>query len=520
MKLVKDLRPTKKAVTTAWAEPGAHFNIRYYGATEDVEALSGDIVNGAIAFRSEEFTKGQLVALKHLATPGLLSPRVGQETILRLGQISWFPIEMTVLTGAPALAIPTADFEPNDMHVALSRLALTRFEYDQQIQGFTMAVTLLCQKKRGYIIKPSEEHQKAAPEAQRMAAFSADRLFEFAIQMGSAISFGMGVALNNLNITGRDLNDYYMGSTFVDASGADSALNFMLSSPNQNSSSGGDVSAVPPIFRQACAQICLHTQLVITPLAFRFNFNGGYGSMTGVSEDSHWSAVYGFRIPYVLHPFAFSAILTNWPACYAIFSRLDTFDISRDMVLGGVYSGWYAYKGDRTYLNTIEGTGPHTPARFIPYGLAVLNAAAQALKLDTALSLSIMRMGPNMDSMTPTGVPQEFAMPAGTWVAALHTIVPGSIPSYDWRTKEKILLRDDMPNNWYTYAVFDQFQRADAAGILLPNASVREQIMETAQLFDPAAYFTVSDSGPQPKKAKPADEKPGSSTDDPEGAGN
>lgn len=338
--------------------------------------------------------------------------------------------------------------------------------------------------------------------------------------MGSAISFGMGVALNNLNITGRDLNDYYMGSTFVDASGADSALNFMLSSPNQNSSSGGDVSAVPPIFRQACAQICLHTQLVITLLAFRFNFNGDYGSMTGVSEDSHWSAVYGFRIPYVLHPFAFSAILTNWPACYAIFPRLDTFDISRDMVLGGLYSGWYAYKGDRTYLNNIEGTGPHTPARFIPYGLAVLNAAAQALKLDTALSLSIMRMGPNMDSMTPTGVPQEFAMPAGTWVAALHTIVPGSIPSYDWRTKEKILLRDDMPNNWYTYAVFDQFQRADAAGILLPNASVREQIMETAQLFDPAAYFTVSVSGPQPKKAKPADEKPGSSTDDPEGAGN
>lgn len=172
MKLVKDLRPTKKAVTTAWAEPGAHFNIRYYGATEDVEALSGDIVNGAIAFRSEEFTKGQLVALKHLATPGLLSPRVGQETILRLGQISWFPIEMTVLTGAPALAIPTADFEPNDMHVALSRLALTRFEYDQQIQGFTMAVTLLCQKKRGY--KAREIGRRRAVEADKGRGLVAD----------------------------------------------------------------------------------------------------------------------------------------------------------------------------------------------------------------------------------------------------------------------------------------------------------------------------------------------------------
>lgn len=134
-----------------------------------------------------------------------------------------------------------------------------------------------------------------------------------------------------------------------------------------------------------------------------------------------------------------------------------------------------------------------------------------------------MRIGPNADPMTPTGTPEEVNMPASTWIAALHSIVPGSLPTYDWRTKEKLaplLLKANMPPNWYTYAVFDQFLRVDAAGLILPNTCSTEQIMETAQLFDPAEYFVVSALEPPSKKPRTTEETAGSASSDPGGSEN
>lgn len=445
-----------------WRLPGASIVGRNWSDGNINQLVQTDLENRRFMLDAEALTAENINCIKHLARAGPpLAPTPGEYSPT-LAAIDWFAIPFTLLhIGDWPDLDSIRDFNPAEMYQTLLLLGKMRREQDQLAAGFVRACVYFNTKVHKYdngttfttyatgeaiqevewitpsshnftwdmmdLNLPDSEYTLMTPPGEHSAIYElgVSNLIRVSAAIAGLVSLGIGLHMNQLNITGRVLNRMCGDEERVEG------LKVLASEYFQPDSA--ICKGVSPVFARSMVEIRSHTGVDIPETIFHgVPYSAGFRNLSA-DPRGLWERAYGFRTPYTLSPLCMAAFMHKWPCVFGLYTGNVTMDLKCEAQPNATPPGWYVAQGDAGYSAMTLGVANAPRNVYIPYGLAVMNAAMQAMEVPHRINFAFQKFGPDL-CRHAFQVPMVESDPLTDldWLPSIGIYKPGSVRSYDW----------------------------------------------------------------------------------------
>lgn len=444
---------------------GNDFYVRSFADADLGMNFEADVTARRFVYLAADLQDSMINCLRHLSRSQRVFNAIPDRANPVAARILWFAVPTAVYYRVAQGALPAiADFTAEEMRATLVHIARSRGEMQQLALGFVKALALVCTREHARpaapavnywftcTLEPFSHFRWQAPsdsnpiyrwlnamksdevemvprdEIRVLEQGTAATLLQYAIAAGALLSLGVSLALNSQNLNGNFLNGVANSGLLPMAQVQTFGQSLFRPQPT---------SGIPAIFAIACAEITHVSSIVFQPMAFR---QGGWAcamtQMAGVTNHNWWGGIWDFRVPYLIEPFAASWMLERWPYVFGIFESNVALEVRSDCILSGGMAGWYASKGCGAYKAIAVGGGKTQPWVYENYGLAVINAICQEARRLVPPAIQVQRWarGHEAGVVGPPNAPGDLINAVVDYNAALHTLKPGVLRSYDWAT--------------------------------------------------------------------------------------